>query len=185
MSIEQLFKIFDPRITEDLERLSKFKNAEPRDAQRIVGPTLKSMAIAAELEARALTDWLATQGPADITRESIHSFLRSLMEAPADVVAVVREKQEQLNKEIAAQPVTADTEELSLPIAERSLAALQARIEKLGWLMTAASRKEKIALEDEMDKRDAAIEGVPWEPRFRLTAAGRAAATLSPARSGY
>ena len=48
------------------------------------------------------------QGPDTISRESIHVFVRSLTEAPANVLEAARLRQTQLEAQIAAEkPLTA------------------------------------------------------------------------------
>jgi hypothetical protein len=167
-----------------LARWSKWKNPSQADALRILGPSLQAVCLDANVPAERAAEWMQSQSPETITAESVRDFVRSVTEIPTDVLAAARAKQAQLNREVSA-PLAPDTEELSVPIGERSRAALEARIAKIRWYMTKASCAEVVALEDEMDKRDCAIDGIPWEPRFRLTEAGERANAVSPGRAGY
>src|SRR5713101_7482140 len=107
MNTDQILNTFDPLLTAALERLSKFSKPEPKDVQRFFGPCFEAISRAANLEPAVLTDWLATQGPDTITHESIHAFIRSLTEAPADVLEAARARQEQVEREVSEKPLSA------------------------------------------------------------------------------
>jgi hypothetical protein len=175
--------IFQSVVDDAITRYSKFNRPEPRDAVRILGPALEAVCLSAKTPAERAAEWLNSQTPESITRESVHEFVRSITEVPALSLELARAKQAQLNQEIAATPLPADMEELNLPVTKRSRKALETRIQKLRQQMLCGS--ERIQLEDELDKRDCAIEGVPWEPRFRLSEAGRQYVSANPARHGY
>ena len=174
--------IFKSVVEDAITRYSKFNRPEPRDAVRILGPALEAVCLSAKAPSERAAEWLNSQTPESITPESVREFVRSVTEVPALSLEMARAKQSQLNREIAAE-LPADVEELSLPITKRSRKALESRIQKLHQKVMCHS--ERIQLEDELDKRDAAIEGLPWEPRFRLSEAGRQYVSANPARHGY
>jgi hypothetical protein len=175
--------IFQSVVDDAITRYSKFNRPEPRDASRILGPALEAVCLSAKAPAERAAEWLNSQTPESITPESVREFVRSTTEVPTLDLEKARAMQAQLNKEIAAASLPPDVEERSLSITKRSRKALELRINNLRQQM--ACRSERIQLEDELDKRNAAIEGISWEPRFRLSEAGRQYVSVNPARHGY
>src|SRR5258708_6951081 len=153
--------VLEPILKDAVTRYTKFNKPEPRDAVRILGPALEAICLDAKAPAERAAEWLQSENAETITAESVRDFVRSVTEAPAHVRAAALARQSQIEREIAATPLPPDTEELSQPIGERSRAALEARIAKLRrHFDIKACATEQIQLEDELDKRDCAIEGI-------------------------
>ena len=182
MNTDKILNTFDPLLTAALERLDKFNRPEPKDVARFFGPCFEAIARAADLEPAVLTDWLATQGPDTISRESIHVFVRSLTEAPANVLEAARLRQTQLEAQIAAEkPLTARETVLmdrQQPLSERSRRSIEDELYEAHFCKTRddvdlpdlsreqwrALEPHYAALEQEIAKRDCRIHGLEYHP---------------------
>ncbi len=195
MTTDQILNTFDPLLTAALERLSKFNRPEPKDMGRFFGPCFEAIARAADLDPAMLTNWLATQGPDTISRESITAFVRSLTEAPAATLEAARLRQAQLEAQIAAEkPLTARElvlQERGQVLGERSRDSIEAELFELrtghirtykdgrwtygaelpGIVMDCLSANNREAvLQRELDMRDCRAHGVEYHAPAKRTA---------------
>jgi len=170
---------FNPLLNAALERYQHFNRPEPRDLLKIFGPTLATIANLAGADPNRATEIISTWDPAAVTAETLRAAVTEITKPTMDEMLTAKTKQVALEEELS-KPLTARErvlmERVQTPIEQRSRQSILdelfeansgrtrdgVKLPQIDARHWKALEPHFVALEQELEKRDCALAGIPY-----------------------